>query len=97
MASCKSVLMVSERGRYCNSDVLSFRRMRVNLPVLGSLDSSQMPAQLVNCQQECVTAHVTAGQARLWMCLQSQSWRPQHLNTGQEKLPEVQDVVANSS
>ena len=38
--------MVSERGRYCSSGVLSFRRMRVNLPVDGSLDSSQMPAQL---------------------------------------------------
>jgi hypothetical protein len=38
--------MVSERGRYCSSGVLSFRRMRVSLPVLGSLDSSQMPAQL---------------------------------------------------
>jgi hypothetical protein len=41
--------MVSERGRYCNSGVLSFRRMRVNFPVAGSLESSQMPAQLIYC------------------------------------------------
>jgi hypothetical protein len=38
--------MVSERGRYCNRDVLSFNRMRVSLPVDASLESSQMPAQL---------------------------------------------------
>jgi hypothetical protein len=46
MASCSSVLIVSERGRYCSNGVLSFRRMRVNLPVEASLESSQIPAQL---------------------------------------------------
>jgi hypothetical protein len=46
IASCSSVLMVSDRGRYCSSGVLSFRRMRVNLPVDGSFESSQIPAQL---------------------------------------------------
>jgi hypothetical protein len=38
--------MVSERGRYWSRGVLSFRRMRVNFDVTGSLESSQMPAQL---------------------------------------------------
>jgi hypothetical protein len=38
--------MVSDRGRYCKSGVLSLSRMRVNLPVVGSLLNSQMPAQL---------------------------------------------------
>jgi hypothetical protein len=38
--------MVSDRGRYCKSGVLSLSRMRVNLPVVGSLPNSQMPAQL---------------------------------------------------
>jgi hypothetical protein len=37
---------VSERGRYCNKGVLNFRRMRVNLFVEGSFESSQMPAHL---------------------------------------------------
>ena len=46
MASCSSVLTVSERGRYCNKQVLNFRRMRVNLLVEGSFESSQMPAHL---------------------------------------------------
>jgi hypothetical protein len=46
IASCSSVLIVSDRGRYCSSGVLSFRRMRVNLPEDLSLESSQIPAQL---------------------------------------------------
>ena len=46
MASCNNVFIVSDRGRYCNKGVLSFRRMRVNLFVAGSFESSQMPAHL---------------------------------------------------
>lgn len=69
--------MVSDRGRYCKSGVLSFKRMRVNLPVFGSLDSSQMPAQLVH-----LSVQRTAEDC-MCVCLQCQAWRPQHFNTGQ--------------
>lgn len=40
------MLIVSERGRYCNKGVDIFRRMRVNLLVDGSFDNSHIPAQL---------------------------------------------------
>jgi hypothetical protein len=53
--------MVSLRGRYCNRGVLNFRRMRVNLLVAGSLESSQMPAHLMYYQYMLLDAltHVT--------------------------------------
>jgi hypothetical protein len=41
--------MVSERGRYCSRGVDSFNRMRVNFPVEGTLDNSQMPAHCIYC------------------------------------------------
>lgn len=65
---------MSERGRYCSSGVLSFRRIRVNLPVVGCLESSQMPAQLMG---------VSTGifDVQFLDCSQSQSRRPEHLNT----------------
>lgn len=72
MASWSSVLIVSERGRYCSSGVLSFRRMRVNLPVDESLDSSHMPAQLFGTVSLYVVSrsrHVHAGYSAIRSCV----------------------------
>lgn len=39
--------MVSDLGRYCRRGVLSLRRILVNLLVTGSLESSHIPAHLM--------------------------------------------------
>lgn len=98
--------MVSDRGRYCNRGVLSFRRILVNFPVAGSLESSHIPAHLRQVRkvfikiQKLQVAHERRRklhEARqhgfAHVCLQCQTWRPEHLDARQQKFAKIQDIV----
>ena len=78
--------MVSDRGRYCNKGVDSLRRMRVKWPVVGSLESSHIPAQLGEGSVAGTYMAVRQG-------LQSQARGPQQLDPGTQEAAKVEDIV----